>query len=131
MSDCIFCKIVAGEIPSYKIYEDEKILTFLDINPVSNGHALIIPKEHHQIMSDVSDDLLAYVFLKVKELMPKIKLAMQADYVVVSVVGVDVPHFHVHIIPRKLDDGLANFWPTKKYADGEAEKIVKKIKNNL
>lgn len=124
---CVFCKIVAGEIPSYKIYEDDQVLAFLDINPVRPGHALLIPKKHYPMMPDVPDDLLAYIFLKTKELMLKIKSAMQADFAVVSVVGVDVPHFHVHIVPRKFNDDLANFWPTEKYAAGEAEETANKI----
>jgi histidine triad (HIT) family protein len=125
--DCIFCKIIKGEIPAEKIYEDKKVLAFLDINPVTPGHVLLIPKEHYTMMTDVPDELLGYCYLKAKELMPKIKLGMKADYVSVSVVGLDVPHFHIHLIPRNFDDGLANFWPTKKYADGEMEKIAKKI----
>jgi histidine triad (HIT) family protein len=129
--ECIFCKIAAGEIPCHKIYEDDKVLAFLDINPVTDGHALIIPKEHYQMMPDVPDDLLAYIFLKTKEFMEKIKTAMQADFSVVSVVGVDVPHFHVHVIPRKFNDGLANFWPAKKYADGEAERIAEQIRQKI
>ncbi|PIT93646.1 HIT family protein [Candidatus Falkowbacteria bacterium CG10_big_fil_rev_8_21_14_0_10_43_11] len=131
MADCVFCKIIKGELPSYKIYEDEKVLVFLDINPVADGHVLLIPKEHYQIMPDVPDDLLAYAFLKAKELMPKIKSAMQVNYISISVVGMDVPHFHIHIIPRKFNDGLANFWPTKKYQEGEVEKIAKLITNNI
>jgi len=129
--DCIFCKIVAGEIPSYKIYEDDKTLAFLDINPVTDGHALLISKEHYPMMPDVPDELLSEMFLKVKELMPKIKSALQADYVSVSVVGLDVLHFHIHLIPRKFNDGLANFWPTKKYAEGEAENVMQKIVQNI
>lgn len=131
MSDCIFCKIVAGEIPAAKVYEDDKILAFLDINPVTYGHVLVIPKEHHQMITDVPDDLLCYCFIKSKKLMIKIKEAMAADFVVVSVVGIDVPHFHIHLVPRKHGDGLANFWPTTAYAEGEMQKTAEKIKSNL
>jgi len=129
--DCIFCKIIKGEIPAEKIYEDDKILAFLDINPVTYGHTLVIPKEHYAIMTDVPDELLAYCYLKSKELMLKIKAGMKVDYVSVSVVGLDVPHFHIHLIPRSFNDGLAGFWPTKKYPEGEIGKVVKKIKNNI
>jgi histidine triad (HIT) family protein len=131
MENCIFCKIVAGEIPAEKIYEDDKVLVFLDINPVSPGHSLLIPKQHYPIMTDVPDDLLSYCFVKSKELMIKIKEALEVDFVVLSVVGVDVPHFHIHLIPRKHDDGLANFWPTKKYGEGEMKEVAEKIKSNL
>lgn len=129
--DCIFCKIIAGEIPAKKIYEDDKILAFLDINPVAYGHTLIIPKEHYQMMPDVPDELLGYCFIKTKELMAKIKKALEADFVSVSVVGLDVPHFHIHLVPRKMDDGLANFWPTTKYPEGEMQKIAERIINNI
>lgn len=126
--DCIFCKIINGEIPAAKVYEDEKILAFLDINPVSNGHILLIPKEHYQMISDLPDELLSYLFVKAKELMRKLKKAMKADFVVLSVVGIDVPHFHIHLLPRYKNDGLADFWPTKKYQDGEMEAVAEKIR---
>jgi histidine triad (HIT) family protein len=125
--DCIFCKIVAGVIPSYKIYEDDKVLAFLDINPVASGHTLLIPKKHFPTMADTPDELISYLYVRAKELMKKIKKAMNADYVVISVVGVDVPHFHIHLIPRNFNDGLAGFWPTKKYKEGEAENIAKQL----
>jgi len=64
-------------------------------------------------------------------LMPKIKNAMDADYVAISVVGTDVPHFHIHLIPRKFDDGLAEFWPTKKYPDGKSVKVGNRIKEAI
>jgi len=129
MTDCIFCKIIKGEIPSAKIYEDEKVLAFLDINPVNPGHTLIIPKEHFQMMHDTPDDLMCAVFKKAKELMVQIKKALEADFVAVSVTGTDVPHFHVHLIPRYFNDGMANFWPIKKYEDGQMQKIAETIKN--
>lgn len=131
MENCIFCKIIKGEIPAEKIYADDKVLAFLDINPVTYGHTLVIPKEHYATMTDVPDKLLSYCYLKAKELMIKIKQALGADYVSVSVVGLDVPHFHIHLIPRNFNDGLANFWPTKKYPKGEMEKTAEKIKNNI
>ena len=130
-NDCVFCKIIAGQIPADKVYEDDKILAFLDINPVNFGHTLIIPKAHHQMMPDTPDDLVGYVFTKAKHLMVAIKHAMAVDYVVISVVGIEVPHFHVHLVPRDLDDGLAKFWPTKKYDIDQAKDVVTKIKNSL
>lgn len=131
MLDCIFCKIIKGEIPSAKVYEDEKCFAFLDINPVNYGHLLLIPKTHHQMMYDVPDELVAHMFIRVKELMVKVKEALQADYVTVSVVGLDVPHFHIHLIPRYHDDGLAGFWPTKKYGENEMLAIAEKIKSKI
>lgn len=131
MENCVFCKIVAGEISAAKVYEDEKVLAFLDINPVNKGHALVIPKAHHQMMADTPDDLVAYIFTTAKKLMKAIKKATKADLVVVSVVGIDVPHFHIHLVPRFKDDGLAGWWPTKKYKEGEMEQFAEKIKNEM
>ncbi len=130
-NDCIFCKIVKGDIPCDKIYEDENTLAFLDINPVNKGHTLVIPKGHYQWMYDTPDDLINVIFTKSKELMKVIKKATKADYVVVAVVGLDVPHFHVHLVPRYHDDGLKNFWPTKEYKDNEAKEVTEKIKKLL
>jgi histidine triad (HIT) family protein len=127
MENCIFCKIVSGEMPAFKIYEDDKILAFLDINPVNFGHTLVIPKEHFEMMVDTPDEMLAYVFKQVNRLMKTIKGAMKADYVALAVTGVDVAHFHVHLIPRYYDDGLASFWPTKQYGDGEMTSTAEKI----
>ena len=128
MADCIFCKIIAGEIPAEKIYEDDKVLAFLDINPVTYGHTLIIPKEHYEMMTDMPEELLCYCFAKAKELMVKIKEATEADYVLVTVSGIDVPHFHIHLISRKSTDGLSE-WPRIEYNEGEMKKAGEKIRN--
>ena len=129
--DCLFCKIIEGVIPAAKIFEDEKCLAFLDINPVASGHVLIIPKEHFASMTETPDDLIAYLYIKAKMLMLKIKKAMNSDYVSLSVVGTEIPHFHIHLIPRRFNDGLAHFWPTKKYAEGEMAEVAEKIKSEL
>ena len=126
--DCVFCKIVAKEVPAEIVYEDKEFVSFLDINPVQFGHVLIIPKEHFPYVGDVPDRVIGEIFVKAKKLIPVIKDAMKADYVSVSVVGLDVPHFHVHLIPRHFNDGLASFWPTKKYSGGEMKDVAKKIR---
>ena len=131
MKDCIFCKIIKKEIKADIVYEDKLSLAFLDINPVNPGHMLLIPKEHHKMMVDAPDDLISKLFITSKKLMKILKKATKADFVIVSVVGIDVPHFHIHLIPRNSNDGLANFWPTKKYKNKEAEMITKKIKSLL
>lgn len=131
MSDCIFCKIVKNEIPSTKVWEDDKFLAFLNINPVTDGHLLLIPKEHHVMMTDVPDKLLSEIYIKAKKLMKAVKKAMGADYVVLSVEGTEVPHFHIHLIPRKFDDALPEFWVTKKYAAGIIVEIGQKIRKVL
>ena len=130
-NDCVFCRIINGEIPSTKVYEDDFVLSFLDINPVNSGHVLIIPKKHYQWMTDVPNDLLGNIFVKSKDFMKVLKKTMKADYVTLSIVGIDVPHFHIHLIPRFLNDGLSNFWPTKKYKENEEKEIAEKIRKNF
>lgn len=126
---CIFCEIVKGKIPSFKIYEDDSVLSFLDINPVNPGHTLVIPKKHYPYMYDCDNNDLKNIFEVSKKLMKDIKEKLKCDFVALSVVGLDVSHFHVHLVPRYKDDGLANFWTTKKYSKGEAEIILNKIRS--
>lgn len=128
MESCIFCKIINNQVPSHKVYEDDLCLAFLDINPVTPGHILLIPKSHYEMMTDTPDELINFLYVKAKELMIHIKARLEADFVVLSVVGLDVPHFHIHLTPRKFKDGLENFWPTQKYAEGEAEAVLAKLK---
>lgn len=129
MADCIFCKIVAGEIPAAQVYEDEQFLAFLDINPVNPGHVLLIPKAHYPLMTDLPDEIIKDIYVKANVLMGRIKQAMKADLVVLSVVGLDVPHFHIHLLPRYHTDGLANWWPTKKYGANEMDQVAERIRN--
>ena len=104
MENCIFCKIIQKEIPATILYEDAQVISFLDIHPVTKGHALVVPKAHHEWMQEAPDELVAYSFTKAKHLMAAQKEALGADYVMVSVVGKDVPHFHIHLIPKKLSE---------------------------
>ncbi len=126
-TDCIFCKITEGKIPSVKIWEDSDFFAFLDINPVNYGHTLLIPKKHYERMEDTPEDILKKIFVKAKVLMEKVKNGTKADYITLSIVGLDVPHFHIHLIPRYFNDGLATFWPTKKYELKKDTEIAKKI----
>lgn len=106
MTDCIFCKIVRGEIPSEKVYEDSEFIAFLDINPVTKGHTLLIPKIHSTWMHETEDSVIGKIFIRAKELMNKIRLDLPCDYVQVSVVGEEIPHFHIHLIPRNLGNKI-------------------------
>ncbi len=126
MENCIFCKIVRGEVPSNKIYENDKILAFLTIEPVSDGHLLIIPKEHIVWMQDASDEIISQTFITAKNIMHALKKVNKSDYVQLSVSGEEIPHFHVHLFSRFYDDGLFRY-PHKEYKPGEAEEIAKKI----
>jgi len=102
--DCIFCKIVQGDIPTSFTYEDEFVVAFPDIHPVAPGHTLLIPKEHHQWFYEVPDHISDVWFSAAKQLAKRLKDERQADYVRLSIVGKDVPHAHIHLIPQKLGD---------------------------
>ena len=95
----IFTKIVQGEIPSYKIAEDEKFYAFLDINPLSKGHTLVIPKKEVDYIFDLEDELLAELNVFAKKIARAIEKVIECKRVAVAVYGLDVPHAHVHLIP--------------------------------
>ncbi len=129
--ECIFCKIINGDIPSSDIYEDGTIKAFLDINPVTYGHTLVIPKKHYPMMIDVPDSTLSHSFKISKYLMKDLKNIYKADFVKLAVVGIDVDHFHIHLIPRRNSDEICNFWPTTKYQENDMEEEAKKIRSSL
>jgi histidine triad (HIT) family protein len=130
MDNCIFCKIIKGEIPCDKIYEDEKFLVFLDIKPVSEGHLLIIPKSHVVWMQEASDETIAEIFKLTKKMMLALKKGMPCDYVQESVVGNEVAHFHIHIFPRYFTENFPNL-PTKKYKEGQEKELIERITRAL
>ena len=101
----LFTKIIKGEIPCYKIAEDHSFLAFLDINPLVRGHALVIPKVEIDYLFDIDDDVLQNMIIFAKNVASKIKNAIPCDRVGVSVIGLEVPHAHIHLIPiSKIDD---------------------------
>jgi histidine triad (HIT) family protein len=100
MNDCIFCKIINKEIPAEINYEDDEFIGFLDIKPIEKGHTLLIPKKHYPWMQDLPDEMLAQIFILAKKIMAGMVLDLSCKYVEVKVVGKDVPHFHIHLIPR-------------------------------
>lgn len=135
MPDCIFCKIVAGELPSFKIYEDERTLAFLDIHPVNPGHVLVIPKVHSPNIFDVSREDWLAVSETVHILAPVMERALASDGVNVMMnnrehAGQVIHHAHVHLIPRYKGDGL-KLWPHKSYKEGEAAGVKEKIRAAL
>lgn len=103
MENCIFCKIVAGEIPCHKVYEDDSFLAFLDIRPRNLGHALVIPKEHYRWVWDVPN--IGAYYEVVGKIANAQKKAFGTDYVVSLVMGQEVPHAHVWLVPRFPNDG--------------------------
>ena len=101
--NCVFCKIVAGDISSYKIYEDNEILALLDVNPVNPGHTLIIPKEHTLDMTTIDNKILVKIFDKAKDISKILADKMNADgFTLVQNNGIaqEVKHFHLHVIPK-------------------------------
>lgn len=105
MNDCIFCKIAAGEVPSEKTHhEDDTIVSFLDINQSIPGHTLVIPAEHHRWFYDLPDELGNKLFRAARLVAEELKEKMNADYVQLSIVGTDVPHVHMHLLPRFFKD---------------------------
>lgn len=112
MSDCIFCKISNGEIPSYTVYEDNDFRVILDIAPAGKGHCLIIPKRHGADMFELSDEVLAKAYVLAKKIGCAVKKAVNADGINIiqnngAAAGQSVSHFHIHVVPRKNGDGVA------------------------
>ena len=106
--DCIFCQIIEGEIPSYTVYEDETTYAFLDVNPLSRGHTLVIPREHHERVNDMSADEAGDAFGVISDLAPAVEAAVDAPASTIAVnngedAGQEVPHVHWHIIPQFAD----------------------------
>lgn len=105
MSDTIFGKIIKGEIPCHKVYEDDKTLAFLDIHPTQPGHTLVLPKTDVDEFQDLPDEYYTAVFETVKKVAKRLKTVLGRSRVAVNIVGVDVPHAHVHVFPfDTLDD---------------------------
>lgn len=135
MNNCIFCKIIKGEIPSHKIYEDEYTLAFLDIAPIHPGHTLIVPKQHHENLEQTPHDVSCKCMDTIKKIAPALLKATGADGFNVglnngSAAGQAVFHTHFHLIPRFTNDGLKP-WPHNKYQPKQAEEITRRIKEQI
>lgn len=126
----IFTRIINGEIPCYKIGEDENFLAFLDISPLSQGHTLVIPKQEVDYIFDIDDTLLSQMVLFAKKIALAIDKSIPCKRVGVAVVGLEVPHAHIHLIPLHTD--AINFsQPKLKLTKEEMEQIAAKIKTAL
>ncbi|MBU9712647.1 HIT family protein [Evansella tamaricis] len=138
-SDCIFCKIVHGDIPSAKVYEDDKVLAFLDLSQVTKGHTLVIPKKHEENVYELSHDTSSNLFQAV----PKIARALKATYGPVGMnilnnngeeAGQSVFHYHLHLLPRYgKGDGFGAVWHdhSSKYSGADLEEMAKEIAAKL
>jgi histidine triad (HIT) family protein len=128
--------MVAGQIPVAKIYEDDVVLAFLDIGPVSDGHTLVIPKQHCEKLDDCPADLLGQVCSRLGKLAGAVAAAMNCDgYNLLCnngrAAGQLIEHLHFHIIPRNAGDGVFNRWPAYEYEDGKLGELADKIRRNL
>ena len=126
--DCLFCKIINGNIPSETVYEDDIVKVFLDINPTTNGHSLIVPKKHFKDFMEVDDETLQYIDTVIKKLYPLYKEKLKCDGLTICHnmdYGQEIKHFHVHFIPRYNGDNV-NMLSNK-----ELLKNIKEIKNLL
>ncbi len=136
MEGCVFCAMVAGKIPVARVYEDEAVLAFLDIGPLSDGHTLLIPKQHVAQIHECRPELLAQVASRLGRVAGAVAGAMNADgYNVLCnngrAAGQVVDHLHFHIIPRRSGDGVFTEWPTRKYEKGRIEELAAKIGDKL
>ena len=108
MEDSIFTKIVKGEIPSHKIYEDDYTYAFLDIHPISEGHTLVVPKKQVEFLWDLDEETYGHLMTAVKKVGAHLRERLDYPYVGVQVLGIDVPHAHVHVIPFATVDQYRN-----------------------
>ena len=126
--DCIFCKIIKGEISSYTVYEDEIVKVFLDIEPNTNGHLLIIPKKHFTNIVDLDSETMSHIFKVQKKMYDLVKEKLGAEGVTFAQnndLGQEVKHYHMHLIPRYLNDGWKNIYSNNLFG---VEEIYDKLK---
>ncbi len=134
--DCVFCAIIAGDIPAKKIYEDEHVLAFMNIKPVNEGHALVIPKDHFENIYSVPPELMCRLALAAQKVAISIKGSLSADGINIimnneSAAGQEIFHAHIHIIPRENEDGLTH-WPARGLVEADAlGTVAEKIKSGL
>ncbi|HEU4933111.1 MAG TPA: HIT family protein [Pyrinomonadaceae bacterium] len=130
--ECLFCRIVSGELPATIVYEDENALAFLDHRPLFPGHTLLVPRQHVETLGELPTKLVGPYFEAAQLLALAIESAMDAEGTFVAMnnrVSQSVPHLHVHVVPRRRKDGLKGFfWPRTKYkSDEEMKEAQRKI----
>jgi len=128
--NCLFCRIVSGELPATVVYEDENAVAFLDHRPLFHGHTLLVPREHVETLGDLPTTLVGPYFEAAQLLTRAVQSALDAEGTFVAMnnrVSQSVPHLHVHVVPRRRKDGLKGFfWPRTKYKDEEEIKAVQR-----
>ncbi len=136
MADCIFCRIIRGELPCAKVYEDERVISFLDINPINAGHTLVLPKKHYATLFEISKDDLHACAVASQTIATAIRNAVKASGLNLlqnnhRAAGQLVDHIHFHLIPRFARDNFLSLWPGKPCSQEELGKILEKIKTEL
>ena len=135
MPDCIFCKVIRGELPSSKVYEDDRTLAFLDIHPVNPGHTLVVPKKHSADIFEIGQDEWDAVMRAVRKVSRALENALKPTGINLAMnnksgAGQIVFHAHVHVMPRFPNDGH-ELWKGRPYPEGEAERVAGKIREKL
>jgi histidine triad (HIT) family protein len=134
--DCLFCRIVAGDVPAQVVYSDDATVAFLDNRPLFAGHTLVVPREHVETLPDLPPERVGPVFLMARRLARAMEDGLGAAGSFVALnnrVSQSVPHLHVHVVPRQRKDGLRGFfWPRTKYgSDDEAAAVAAKLRASL
>jgi histidine triad (HIT) family protein len=123
----IFSKIIAGEIPSYKVAEDERFYAFLDIHPVAGGHVLVVPKKEVDYIFDLDDDTLSGMIVFSKRLAQAMKKVIDCKKIALTVIGLEVPHAHIHLIPISKESDISFNSPKKQFTGQEFEEMAQTI----
>lgn len=128
--NCLFCRIVSGEVPATVVYEDDVSFAFLDHRPLFPGHTLLVPREHVETLGELPSSIVEPYFTAAQLLARAVESGLEAEGTFVAMnnrVSQSVPHLHVHVVPRKRKDGLKGFfWPRTKYKDEDEMKIAQK-----
>ncbi len=135
-NDCIFCEIVAGNIPAAKVYEDDRVLAFLDVGPIHEGHTLVVPKAHYETVADCPPEVMATLAATLPSIARAVISTIACDgYNILCnngrAAGQLVAHIHFHIVPRMQHDGAFAKWPAGKYPEGKIQPLAERIRKKL
>ena len=135
MADCVFCRIVSGDLPGHLVLETDDLVAFLDTRPVFKGHVLLVPREHVETLPDLPAEQRDGFLAAAQRLATAVKdaLGAQGSFLAINnTVSQSVPHLHLHVVPRTKGDGLRGFfWPRTKYADGEEAAYAERLRGAL
>ena len=130
MSDSIFTKIIKGEIPCYKIAEDDRFIAFLDVFPVKKGHTLVVPKAQIDYLFDLDDSLLSDLMIFAKKVSQKMQRAISCERIGIAVIGLEVPHAHIHLVPLDTVEDIDFSQPKLQLSAKEMTEIADSIRIN-